>query len=200
MKKVLKLILVLLSILCMLTACKGKDSKKSDDGENSASEKVSESTSDTTTTDLPPDTIVIKVGETQEAEGIIVTLDEVWVSTYQGRYDYLPEGHVYLFPHFTITNQNESSVKDNVFFSTSFGACTGWIGDNRYNSSLKGIIAYEGKTLQMDQDVEYDQTITAMSALIVPDDWEEIKLVVNHGLPAQLLPKINLAFEIKNPE
>ena len=150
---------------------------------------------------LPPDTRVIPVGETQEAEGVSVTLDEVWVSTYCFDPSYLPEGDVFLFPHFTITNMNESeyTIENNnkMEFSTGNG-CIGYIGGEEYRRTIKALMAYEGETKQMDVSIDYGATVKVMDAFIVPEDWESIEFAVDHNLPYQLVPKLVLKFEVEN--
>jgi len=212
MKKVLSLGLILLLILTMLTACggnssggsKGNDGSKGDGESNSTGSSTSNSTGDTKKTDLPPDTKVIKVGETREAEGITITLDEVWVSTYTKMPEKLPEGHVFLFPHFTITNMNEgykdmsNTDTQRLSFTTAAG-CVAYIGDEEYTRTLGALMAYEGEVRQMDTSVNYGDTVTVFNAFIVPANWDKVEFIVNQmNFDIVVKEQLNFSYVVEN--
>ena len=148
------------------------------------------------TNTAPSDTTVIMVGTTHEAYGITVTLDYVWVST-AGKYpNLLPAGNVYLFPHFTITNNNtayqglSTSSIERLAFS-SIGGCVGHIGSTEYKRTLDDLMSYHGnKTLikQMDISVNYGQTVKVFNAFHVPASWTTIEFTVNHMTPDSRVP------------
>ena len=195
MKKILILGLAVLLTLSLLAACGGNSGNNTPSGDSNAdnsSAPASDSGSSGTNSKgnsaekgaLPPDTKVIKVGATQKASDITVTLDEVWVSTYVRKPGKLPAGHVFLFPHFTITNMNEiykgithPSI-NRLTFTTSTG-CVAYIGDEKYKFDLNALLSYAGEATQMDTYVDYGETLTVFNGFIVPENWETVELVVN---------------------
>ena len=206
MKKNVTLTLVFLLILTMLTACGGNSSggSKGNGEVNPTSSSAPKNTDDTTTIDLPPNTKIIKVGETREAEGITITLDEVWVSSYAKRPELLPEGHVFLFPHFTITNVNEGykDMKDTDISRLSFstiGGCVAFIGDEKYTRTINSLMGYEGKVKQMDTYVPYGETKIVFNAFIVPMNWGKVEFIVNHLTPDMVvMEKLNFSYVVED--
>ena len=207
MKKILSFGLALLLTLTLLTACVGNNNRPS--GGNANTSAASDGGSNGTNNGaekgaLPPNTKVIKVGATQEASDITVTLDEVWVSSYAKSPAQLPEGHVFLFPHFTITNMNEQykgithpSI-NRLSFST-IGGCVAYIGDAEYKRTINALMAYEGEAIQMDTYVHYGETLTVFNAIIVPENWEKVELVVNQMNDyTGRIEQLNLRYVVEN--
>ncbi|MCL1885570.1 MAG: hypothetical protein FWF98_02235 [Dehalococcoidia bacterium] len=197
MKKVLSLMLVLILALSLMTAC----------GENSGgSNTVSSSpTTDNSGNNLPPNTKVIKVGKTFEKYGIKITLDEVWVSTYtKNNPARLPEGHVFLFPHFTITNTNEGykDMKDTSITRLAFssiGGCIAYIGGDEYKRTMDALMSYGGSAIQMDTYVNYNEAKKVFNAFIVPENWETVEFVVNHMMPDSVVnERLDFKYSVEN--
>ena len=220
MKKAVTLTLVILLTLSLLTACGGvggNSNTPSGDNNTTTTPPASDNSGSAKPNNssdqkggLPPNTRIIKVGQTLEGEGITVTLDEVWVSTHTGVAGKLPEGHVFLFPHFTITNKNESDISksEGIDFATGGGAVIGgvveigdnaaYIGDEEYRRSINALMAYDGPRQQMDVTVKYGETAEVMNAFIVPEEWETVTFLFNHMMSRRLIPLINLTFEVKS--
>ena len=198
MKKLFALALVLALALCLFTACGGGNtsappasSGASDDNAKSKEKGA-----------LPPDTVRRVIGETKEAEGVVVTLDEVWVSTYSDpNFSPPPEGHVYFYPHLTITNKAyDGKIKDALQFA-GMGNYV-WIGDEKYGYSMNSLLAYVGDATQMDSTpvLNLGDTVTGMTGFTIPENWDKIRLVISHMLPAIAAPGLDITFELTNPD
>jgi hypothetical protein len=210
MKKILAIGLIFILALSLLTAC-------GDNGGENTAPPASDNGGGTQSTDgsaandnLPPDTRVIAVGQTFERNGITVTLDEVWVSTYtKNNPERLPEGHVFLFPHFTITNMNEG-YKDkkkedilNLSFS-SIDGCIAYIGGVEYKRIMDALMSYDrtaarGTKIQMDVTVYYGETEKVFNAFIVPENWDKVEFAVSQMTPDGVVSeKLNFSYEVEN--
>ena len=214
MKKIISLTLVLLLTLSLLTACGGNGSNGSPGNGSSAGNGTiappasgsdgssGNNSSSESSGGLPPDTIRMAVGETKESMGFIVTLDEIWISTYhKSAINPPPEGHVFLYPHLTITNKDyDGDLMDEMQFSSM--GCKVWIDEDKYSFTLDALYSYEGDTKTLDQlsAVKQGDTVKGVTGFAIPENWEKLTLDVNHMYPSMVLPSLGITFEIENSD
>jgi len=177
--------------LSLFTAC-GKDSDKDANNSNDSGTNNTSKNKETEKEGLPPNTRVIKVGKTFEMDMVKITLEEVWVSTYTKKnLEYiLPEGHVFIFPHFIITNMNEGykdmkNTDTSRLSFTTIGGCVAYVDGKEYKRTIESLMSYDktaerGTKRQMDTSVNYGETARVFNAFIVPENWEQVEFVVNH--------------------
>ena len=179
-------LLVFLSVLLILTLA-GCQAAPQDAGNGEAAEPENGVTEE-------EQGRVITVGQSREKDGITVKLEELILSKDPGLFDPPPEGHVFLYPVFTITNLHQS---EHPLYFMSGSSCIAYVDGEEFKRSMDGLYSYGGDIEQLDLYVDHNTTAQAMTAFIIPEDWKELELVVNQGFDPAIDP-INLRFKVEN--
>ncbi len=137
---------------------------------------------------------IITVELSQEKDGITVKLEKLILSKDPGLFDPPPVDHVFLYPVFTITNLHKS---EHPLYFMSGTSCIAYVDGEEFKRSMEGLYSYGGDIEQLDLYVDHNTTAQAMTAFIIPEEWNKLELVVNQGFDP-LIDPINLSFEIEN--
>jgi|LSQX01.2.fsa_nt_gb hypothetical protein len=123
----------------------------------------------------------IPINQTQTRYGITIRLDYLLFDDEPGSFDPPPDGMIFLYPIFTITNQVPQETQ--IDFASS-SSCVLDVDGEEYTREINALLSYQGDIDQLDMTVPFGETEQSMSGFIIPSDWKSITFYVNQMFDA----------------